>query len=165
MKAILTNTSKYLHNLVQHDAKIQIVPNIFASIASVFRAARARRSCEDNNVALEVWHILSTLSIELILLKVVKILGVERSAFDLTVIAVDSQEWFYIPWREFKQKYGAQAAIAVKEAGLDMTELEKKSQQLLDPRGTHNHGELEKLAETAGLPCSVEDSRSSFDWS
>jgi hypothetical protein len=77
---------------MQYGAKIHIVPNIFASIASVSKAARGRRSCEDNNVALEVWHTLSTLSIKLILLKVVKILGVERSAFDLTVIAFDSQE-------------------------------------------------------------------------
>ena len=68
---------------------------MFASIASVFKAARGQRSCEDKNVVFEVWHALSTPSIELILLKAAKILVVERSASDLTVIAVDSQEWFY----------------------------------------------------------------------
>jgi hypothetical protein len=71
-----------------------------------------------------------------------------------------------MPWREFKQKYGDQADIAVEKAGLDQTKLERESQRLLDPRGTHNHGELEKsLAETAGLRRSVEEPRSSFDWS
>lgn len=99
------------------------------------------------------------------MLKVVKIHGVEGSVFDLIVMAVDLQEWFYIPRREFKQEYADQTGIVVEEAGLDQTKLEREPQRLLDPGGTRNHGGLEKsLAEAAGR-CSVEDPRNSFDWS
>ncbi|KAJ5642250.1 hypothetical protein N7490_006250 [Penicillium lividum] len=56
---------------------------------------------------------------------------------------------------------------AVEEAGLDLNELERESWRLFNPRGTNDHDEPGgSLLETVGLlRRSVEDLRSSFDWS